>query len=224
MKNISIAIDGPAGSGKSTVAKIISNDMNILYVDTGAMYRSIGYYCINNCIDTKNEFEVKSILNNIDLDIKLTEKGQLIYMNGIDITSKIRTQFVGKAASDVASIFQVREKLVQIQRDLAKNISVIMDGRDIGTNVLPNADIKIFLNATINERAKRRFGELVNIGENPNIEDVKKQIIERDNIDINRKFNPLKKAEDAIEIDTTGMSIEMVVSNIKDIINKKFFL
>ena len=221
MRNISVAVDGPAGSGKSTVAKLIAKKMNIVYIDTGAMYRAVGLYCLENGIDTKNENEVLDILPKIDLDIKANSNGQTILLNGVDVTSKVRTQEAGKSASDVAQILGVREKLVEIQREMAKGTSVIMDGRDIGTNVLPNADVKIFLNATVLERAKRRVGELQALGETPDLESIKEQIRKRDENDINREHNPLRKAEDAFELDTTGMTIEEVTEKILSIIEEK---
>ncbi|HIT72286.1 cytidylate kinase [Tyzzerella sp. An114] len=221
MKNIAVAVDGPAGSGKSTVAKLIAKNMNIVYIDTGAMYRTVGLYCIENGIDTKNEKAVCSVLDDIKMDIKAQMGGQTIFLNGVDVTSKVRTQEAGRAASDVAVILAVREKLVQIQRNMAKGTSVIMDGRDIGTNVLPKAEVKIFLNASVEERAKRRVGELLALGENPDFDEVKEQIRKRDENDTNRKHNPLRKAEDAVEIDTTGMTIDEVIDKISDIIREK---
>lgn len=221
MKNIAVAVDGPAGSGKSTVAKLIAKNMNIVYIDTGAMYRTVGLYCIENGIDTKNEKAVCSVLDDIKMDIKAQMGGQTIFLNGVDVTSKVRTQEAGRAASDVAVILAVREKLVEIQRNMAKGTSVIMDGRDIGTNVLPKAEVKIFLNASVEERAKRRVGELLALGENPDFDEVKEQIRKRDENDTNRKHNPLRKAEDAVEIDTTGMTIDEVIDKISDIIREK---
>ncbi len=221
MKNIAVAVDGPAGSGKSTVAKLIAKNMNIVYIDTGAMYRTVGLYCIENGIDTKNEKAVCSVLDDIKMDIKAQMGGQTIFLNGVDVTSKVRTQEAGRAASDVAVILAVREKLVEIQRNMAKGTSVIMDGRDIGTNVLPKAEVKIFLNASVEERAKRRVGELLALGENPDFDEVKEQIRKRDENDTNRKHNPLRKAEDAVEIDTTGMTIDEVTDKISDIIREK---
>lgn len=221
MKNIAVAVDGPAGSGKSTVAKLIAKNMNIVYIDTGAMYRTVGLYCIENGIDTENEKAVESVLDNIKMDIKANVDGQTIFLNGEDVTLKVRTQEAGKAASHVAAILAVREKLVEIQRNMAKGTSVIMDGRDIGTNVLPNAEVKIFLNASVEERAIRRVGELKTLGENPDFDEVKEQIKKRDYNDINREHNPLKKADDSIEIDTTGMTINEVTEKISNIIKEK---
>ena len=211
----SIAIDGPAGSGKSTVAKQIAKKLGILYIDTGAMYRTVGLYCLENNIDFKDEKQIDTMLQKIDMKIELLEGKQEIYLNGKNVTQKIRTQEVGKAASDVAVIFSVRKKLVQIQRNLAQGHSVIMDGRDIGTNVLPNASVKIYLDASVEERTKRRCKEL-NLS-SCQAERIKLEIIERDKNDKNRKYNPLKKAEDAILLDTSSMEIEQVVNKILEI-------
>ncbi len=221
MGNIAVAIDGPAGSGKSTVAKIIAKDLNLIYIDTGAMYRSVALYCIRKGADTEKEEEVIKYLPEINLDIVLEKGIQKIFIDGEDITEKIRTQEVGKGASDVGAIEKVREKMVQLQRKLSEGASVIMDGRDIGTNVLPDAQVKIYLNAGVEERAKRRCGELEDIGAEYDFESVKKQIEERDYNDMHRKFNPLMKADDAVEIDTTSLTIDEVCSKIKEIIKEK---
>ncbi len=217
----SIAIDGPAGSGKSTVAKQIAKKLGILYIDTGAMYRTVGLYCLENNIDLSDEKKINTILPKINMKIELLEGKQEIYLNGEKVTEKIRTQEAGKAASDVAVIFSVREKLVQIQRDLAQGHSVIMDGRDIGTNVLPNATVKIYLDASVEERTKRRCNELKWLGKNYDAERIKLEIIERDKNDKNRKYNPLKKAKDATLLDTSSMNIEQVVNKILEIIKRK---
>ena len=221
MKNYSIAIDGPAGSGKSTVAKKIAKELNLLYIDTGAMYRTVGLYCLENGIDFNEQQKIASALENMNMSIELLQGIQNIYLNGENVTEKIRTQQVGKAASDVAVILAVRQKLVQIQRDLAKGHNVIMDGRDIGTNVLPDASVKIYLNASIEERTKRRCNELEALGKQYDKEQIKKEIIQRDENDKNRKYNPLRKAEDAFEIDSTCMNIEQVTETILNIVKQK---
>lgn len=218
MSNFAIAIDGPSGSGKSTVAKRIAKELDIIYVDTGAMYRAVGLYCINNGIDTKNDTAVSEIVDEIKLTIK-PEKGiQKIYLDGIDVTDTIRTQEVGQAASDVGVILKVRERLVEIQREIAKGNSVIMDGRDIGTNVLTDAQYKIYLDASTDERTNRRCNELREKGLPCEKETVKQQIIERDFNDMNRKHNPLKIAETAIVIDSSNMTIEDVTAKIISIV------
>ncbi len=221
MKNYSIAIDGPAGSGKSTVAKQIAKKLNLLYIDTGAMYRAVGLYCLKNNIDIDKEEKIAFALKNMNMSIELLEGIQNIYLNGENVTEKIRTQEVGKAASDVAVILAVRQKLVQIQRDLAKGHNVTMDGRDIGTNVLPDASVKIYLNANIEERTKRRCNELKTLGKQYDKEQIKKEIIQRDENDKNRKYNPLKKAEDAFEIDSSCMNIEQVIEAILNVVKQK---
>lgn len=221
MKNYSIAIDGPAGSGKSTVAKQIAKKLNILYIDTGAMYRAVGLYCLKNNINFDEQEKIASALKNMNMSIELLQGIQNIYLNGENVTEKIRTQQVGKAASDVAVILAVRQKLVQIQRDLAKGHNVIMDGRDIGTNVLPDASVKIYLNASIEERTKRRCNELKALAKQYDKEQIKKEIIQRDENDKNRKYNPLRKAEDAFEIDSSCMNIEQVTETILNIVKQK---
>ena len=221
MKQYSIAIDGPAGSGKSTVAKEIAKKLGILYVDTGAMYRTVGLYCIKNGIDLQQQSHIVSALKKIDMKIELSDGMQMIFLNGENVTQKIRTQEAGKAASAVAAILPVREKLVEIQRNLAKGHSVIMDGRDIGTNVLPDAAVKIYLNASVEQRNKRRCYELAMMGKTWDKKQIEQQIIQRDESDMNRKYHPLKKAEDAIEIDTSFMSIEEVVFKILNIVKEK---
>lgn len=221
MENFAIAIDGPAGSGKSTVAKIIAEKLGIIYVDTGAMYRAVALFCIRNGVETTNETAVNMLLPKIEIRIVLEHGVQKIFLGSEDVTGKIRTLEVGQGASDVGLILSVREKLVEIQRDLAKGTSVIMDGRDIGTNVLTNAQVKIYLNASVEERAKRRLGELEANGIKADIDEVMKQIIFRDKNDMTREHNPLEKAKDAIEVDTTSMDIDQVVSEIIKIKEKK---
>ena len=221
MNIYSVAIDGPAGSGKSTVARLLAKELNITYIDTGAMYRTVALYCINNGVDTKNRKDVVKALNSVQMDIKQENGGQKIFLSGVDVTNEIRSQRAGAGASDVAVIKEVREKLVDMQRKMSQGMSVVMDGRDIGTNVLLNAPVKIFLSASAEERAKRRCGELDKLGLKYDFESVKKQIEQRDFNDMNREFNPLKKADDAVEIDTTFLSIEQVKNKIIDIIKQK---
>ncbi len=221
MEQYSIAIDGPAGSGKSSVSKEIAKILNIVYIDTGAMYRTVGLYCLRNHINLDNAEEIQKALQNIDMKITLSEGKQTIYLNGEDVTETIRTQQAGKAASDVAVIYAVREKLVQIQRELSKGHSVIMDGRDIGTNVLPHATVKIYLNASVEQRTNRRCHELMLLGKEYDKKRIEYEIIQRDENDKNRKYNPLKKAEDAIEIDNSNMDMEQTIKTILNIIKQK---
>lgn len=215
-----IAIDGPASSGKSTVAKALSKTLDILYVDTGAMYRAVAYFCINKGIKTTDEAAVNSVLDEINMDIKVIDGTQHIILNGEDVSGKIRNQEVGQGASDVAVFFEVRERLVEIQRDIAKNQSVVMDGRDIGTNVLKDAEYKIYLTASLEERAARRHAEYIAAGSTDTLEEVKAQLAARDENDMGRKHNPLKKADDALEIDSTNLTIEEVERKILDYIRK----
>lgn len=218
-RQILIAIDGPVGAGKSTVAKITAKKLNIIYVDTGAMYRTVGLYVVRKGLDTKNPEHVNSVLNEISLDVKLSDEGQIIYLNGENVTKLIRTPEISMAASNVSAIPEVREKLVHMQRELAKSKSVIMDGRDIGTVVLPNATTKIYLNANLDERADRRYKELIKKGQNVTLEEVKSDIIKRDGNDMSRAASPLKKADDAVELDTTGLTLDEVVCKVIDIVN-----
>ncbi len=218
-KQYLIAIDGPVGAGKSTVAKITAKKLNIIYVDTGAMYRAVGLYVTRKGLDTKKSEDVNSVLGEINLDVKLSNEGQMIFLNGEDVTKLIRTPEISMAASNVSAIPEVRVKLVDMQRKLAETKSVIMDGRDIGTVVLPNATTKIYLNAELDERADRRYKELIKKGQDVTFEDVKADIVKRDTNDMSRAVSPLKKADDAIELDTTGLTLEEVVDKVIDIIN-----
>lgn len=220
MKYYSIAIDGPAGSGKSTIAKKIAKQLGILYIDTGAMYRAVGLHCMNHNVDMKQQKQIESALENMDMKIILLEGEQNIYLNGENVTKKIRTEQIGQAASDVAKVLKVRERLVEIQRNLAEGQNVIMDGRDIATNVLPNASVKIYLTANVEERAKRRCSELQQLSKAYDFEQIKSEILKRDEEDKNRKYNPLKKAEDAIEIDSSNMSIEQTTEKLLYIIKQ----
>ena len=220
LNNFAVAIDGPAGSGKSTVSKIISKELNFIYVDTGAMFRTIALYCIKNNIDCNDEKSLEDNIENIDISLTFQDGIQQIYLNNENVTEKIRTQSIAKNASLVATMSSVREKLLNMQRKIAQNNNVIMDGRDIGTRVLPNANVKIYLNADVDERAKRRCEELLEKNEKFEYEKVKQSIIDRDEADKNRKISPLKKADDAISIDTTSLSIDQVSSLIIKIIKE----
>ena len=219
-KQISIAIDGPVGAGKSTIARMVAKKLNIIYVDTGAMYRAVGLYATRKGKDTKNFDEVKSVIDEIELDVKLSNNGQLIFLNGENVTDLIRTPEISMAASNVSAVPEVRERLVDIQRKLADSKSVVMDGRDIGTVVLPNATTKIYLIADLDVRAERRHKELLKKGQNVTFEEVKNDIVERDRNDMNRAASPLKKADDAIELDTTKLNLDEVVTKLVEIVNK----
>lgn len=215
MGKINIAIDGPAGAGKSTIAKLISKSLGILYLDTGAMYRAVALKAIRNGIDTLDKEKLTELVKNIDIKIIYTGNEQRVFLEGEDITDKIRTPEISTGASNVAVVPEVRIKMVELQREIADRNSVVMDGRDIGTYVLPRADLKIFLTASVEERAKRRYKEQLEKGMiTGSFEDVRKDMEYRDKNDSSRAFAPLAKAEDAVEIDTTSMTIEEVAEKI----------
>lgn len=221
MKKFAVAVDGPAGSGKSTVAKEIAKALGILYIDTGAMYRTVGMACLKKGIDPADEGAVVASLDELDMKIFPEAGGQRILLDGEDITSRIRTEEIGKAASSVAAYQKVREKLVEIQQGLAKEQSVIMDGRDIGTKVLPDAEVKIYLDASVEERAKRRVGELEAQGKTADLEIIREEIAQRDYQDMHRENSPLCRAEDAVNVDTTGLDIPAVTEKLLVLIAEK---
>ena len=214
-----IAIDGPAGSGKSTIAKLVAKDMGFVYLDTGAMYRLVTLKALNEGILGNGKLsdlgKIKKLLDNLNIDIK--ENG--FYLDDVDVSEEIRKPVVSENVSDVAAIREVREKMVDLQRKFSESKNVILDGRDIGTVVFPNADLKIFLVADARERAKRRYRELIEKGENVEIEEIYENILKRDKIDSTRKESPLKKAKDAVEVDTTSKSIEEVKNEILRMVN-----
>lgn len=217
----SIAIDGPAGAGKSTIAKKLAELLQCVYVDTGAMYRSVGYYCTCHHIDINEEEGIKAHLPQIDIVLKHTSEGQQIYLNGENVSQKIRTPEVAAAASKVAVYGSVRTAMVERQQEMAQSISIIMDGRDIGTVVLPKATLKIFLTASVEERAMRRYKENIEKGIACELESLKNDIRLRDQQDTERKISPLRKAEDAIELDTTTLSIDEIVTQIKTLLKER---
>lgn len=209
-KHFNIALDGPSGAGKSTVAKALAKRLDIIYLDTGAMYRSLAYVAVKQGIDVNDEAAVKPMLNNLDMKI-ITGDSQQIIVNGENVTPFIREHYVSKAASDISALPSVRIKLVELQREIAKNDCVVLDGRDIGTYVLPDAKYKFFITATPEVRAKRRFEELKAKGGAPSYEKVLEDIKLRDYNDSHRAFAPLKQADDAVLVDTTNMSIDEVI-------------
>ena len=217
MRNFIMAIDGPAGSGKSTIAKILAEKNNLTYLDTGAMYRMVALYFFENNVELENDLEVKLNLNQIKMDI---EKDKFI-LNEKDVSKDIRTPRVSGLVSFVARIKRVREKLVELQREISRGKNVVLDGRDIGTVVFPNASLKIFLVASPEERAKRRMKEYEEKGIKEDFESVLANIKERDLIDSTREEGPLKKAEDAVEIDTSFMTIEEVTNEISRLVKEK---
>ena len=220
-KHISIAIDGPAGAGKSTIAKVIAQNLNFVYIDTGAMYRAVGLYALRRGADCKNADAVCALLGENSIDIRHKDASQLVFLCGEDVTGEIRTPAVSVAASDVAVIPAVRLKLVDLQREIAKNQNCIMDGRDIGTYVLPEADIKIFLTADVTDRARRRFDELVQKGQTVTFDEVLSDMRYRDANDAGRAFAPLKPADDAKIIDTTGNELADSIQILTDYIKNK---
>ena len=218
MKTFSIAIDGPAGAGKSTIAKKLAHLLQCIYVDSGAMYRSVGYYCLQNDIALEDEQAVGAALPMMDIILNHTEEGQRIFLNGEDVSQSIRTAEVAASASKVATYGAVRCAMVERQQDMAKSTSIIMDGRDIGTVVLPFATLKVFLTASVEERAMRRFKEYEEKGIPCDLESLKQEISLRDQQDSEREISPLKKAEEAIEVDTTHMPIDEIVKHIEDLL------
>lgn len=218
-KVISIAIDGPAGAGKSTIAKLVAKKLGFIYVDTGAMYRAMALYFIRNGIRAEETEKIEAACDGVSVTIRYENNEQQVVLNDENVTQFLRTEEVGKMASASSVVPKVRMKLVELQRQLAATADVVMDGRDIGTYVLPNAQVKIYMTAGIRERALRRYEELKQKGIDCNLEEIEKDIAERDYRDMNRDFAPLRQAEDAIYLDTSKMSIEEVaeaVSRIAD--------
>lgn len=218
MTYISVAIDGPAGAGKSTIAKKLAEKLKCIYIDTGAMYRTVGYYCMENGIDYTDEKAVQEVLPHIHICMTYENNCQYIFLNDINVSELIRTQEVAKAASKVATYGRVREALVEMQRALAKSQSVVMDGRDIGTVVLPTATVKVFLTASPEERARRRYVEYQEKGMEANYELLVEEIKARDEQDSTRLVSPLRQADDAVAIDSTKQSIDEVVEAIYQLI------
>lgn len=209
-----IAIDGPAGAGKSTISKKVASELGYVYIDTGAMYRTVGLKAVRCGIDTTDAQGVASILPGLDIDIRHEGVEQHIYLDGENVSDLIRTPEISMAASNVSAIPLVRVAMVDMQRRLAANHNVVMDGRDIATFVLPDAEVKIFLTASVEARAKRRYNELVEKGEQVTFEDVKNEMIQRDNNDSTREVSPLKIAEDATVIDTSNLTLDESVQKV----------
>jgi len=219
-----IAIDGPAGAGKSSIAKALSKKLGFVYIDTGAMYRAVALFFLENGIKDSSDNEIDKLLDKLDINIKYTDGEQRVFLNNVDVSDKLRQEEIGKLASRFSAVKSVREKLVALQRKLAKKENVIMDGRDIGTVVLPNADLKIYLSAGSKVRAKRRYLELIEKGFDRAALDekaIENEIIKRDEADMNREISPLKKAEDAYCLDTSDMTFNEVVSKILDMVEKE---
>lgn len=213
-KNFSIALDGPSGSGKSTVAKTLSKKLNILYLDTGAMYRATAVKALKLGIDSLDETGVKTFISDINLQIKYIEGAQHTYLDGQDVSEAIREPHVSMAASNISSLRCVRLKMVEMQRKIAENMSCVLDGRDIGSYVLPNADYKFYITASVKVRADRRYKELKAKGHDIDYDSLYKEIEQRDYNDKNRDFAPLKQADDAVLIDTSEMTVDQVVDTV----------
>lgn len=216
-----IAIDGPAGAGKSTIAKTLAKQMGYVYVDTGAMYRAMAYYFLKQGIVKNDENAITAASDGADVTIRYENGVQQVFLNGENITGSLRTEQVGNMASSTSVYPAVRKKLVALQQKLAKTTDVIMDGRDIGTCVLPEAQVKIYLTASVETRAKRRYDELVEKGEPANLAKIAADIEERDYRDMHREMSPLRQAEDAILVDSSEMNIEEVVAAITAIVKEK---
>ena len=209
-----IAIDGPAGAGKSTIAKMAAKKLDFIYVDTGAMYRAMALYVLEQNIDPQDQAKVAAVCPDIDVTILYEDGVQQVLLNGKNVSAEIRQEIVGNTASKISVIKEVREKLVALQRQLAAKENVVMDGRDIGTNVLPDADLKIYLTASSKVRAERRYKELVEKGVKADFNKIEEDIIIRDRQDMEREIAPLKQADDAVLVDSSDMTIEEVVDAI----------
>ena len=207
-----IAIDGPSGAGKSTIAKRVAKELSFIYVDTGAMYRAMALYVLEQNIDPQDQAKVAAACPDIDVTILYEDGVQQVLLNGKNVSTEIRQEIVGNTASKISVIKEVREKLVALQRQLAAKENVVMDGRDIGTPVLPDATVKIYLTASAKERAKRRYLELQEKGMPGELDQIEADIIERDNRDMNREISPLRQAEDAVLVDASFMGIEEVTA------------
>lgn len=217
--SINVAIDGPAGAGKSTIAKRVAKEKGYIYVDTGAMYRAMALYFIRQGIGADEEEKINVACKDADISIAYEDGVQVVLLNGENVNGLIRTERVGNMASATSVFCDVRKKLVELQQKLASKENVVMDGRDIGTVVLPEAEVKVYLTASSAERARRRFLELQAKGENADIVQIEKDIVERDHRDMTREISPLKQADDAVLVDSSDMSIEEVVNKIMSIIN-----
>lgn len=214
----SIAIDGPAGAGKSTIAKAVARELGYVYIDTGAMYRAVGLFCLDQAIALTDEARVSEAVRDIDITIAYDEGGaQQVFLNGANVSTRIRTQQVGDAASTVSQYPAVREKMVKLQQSLAEHTSVVMDGRDIASKVLPHADTKIYLTASVEERARRRANELREKGETCDIAEVEAEIRARDDRDMHRQHSPLIQVPEAVLVDSSTLTIDETIDRILEI-------
>nr|WP_296081912.1 (d)CMP kinase [uncultured Blautia sp.] len=216
-----IAIDGPAGAGKSTIARRVAKELSFIYVDTGAMYRAMALYLLRREVNRDDTEQIGNICQDADISIEYQNGEQIVLLNGENVNSYLRTEEVGNMASVSSAVPRVREKLLSLQRKLAKDMSVVMDGRDIGTTILPDADVKIYLTASSLTRAKRRYLELQEKGTVCNLDEIQKDIEERDQRDMNREISPLRQAEDAVLVDSSDLTIQQVVDRILQIFRSK---
>lgn len=219
--SINIAIDGPAGAGKSTIAKKLAEELSYVYIDTGAMYRAMALYFLEHQVDVENEEKISRECRNVEITISYENGEQQVILNGVNVNGKIRSEEIGHMASVTSVYSAVRTKLVELQQEIAEKTDVIMDGRDIGTCVLPNAQVKIYLTASVETRAKRRFDELMAKGVSCELKEIEKDIEERDYRDMHREISPLKQANDAVLVDSSNMDIDGVVAEIKRICKEK---
>lgn len=213
-----IAIDGPASAGKSTIAKLVAKKLGYIYCDTGAMYRSVTYMAKQEKVSYSDELRIVELMNKFKINFKNDINGQKVFINEQDISDEIRSVDITNNVSEVSALKLVREKLLELQREIANNSDVVMDGRDIGTTVLPDADVKIFMIASVHERAVRRFKEYESKGIEVSLDQLEKEISERDYKDSHRAISPLKKANDAIELDTTSLSVDEVVTKVLEVV------
>ncbi|MCB6544053.1 (d)CMP kinase [Blautia glucerasea] len=216
-----IAIDGPAGAGKSTIARRVAKELSFIYVDTGAMYRAMALYLLRKEVNRDDTEQIGNICQDAEISIEYQNGEQIVLLNGENVNSYLRTEEVGNMASVSSAVPRVREKLLSLQRKLAKDMSVVMDGRDIGTTILPDADVKIYLTASSLTRARRRYLELQEKGTVCNLDDIQKDIEERDQRDMNREISPLRQAKDAVLVDSSDLTIQQVVDRILQIFGSK---
>ena len=216
-----LAIDGPAGSGKGTITKKLAEKLDLINIDTGAMYRCVALFAIENNVESNDIEKIQELLNKISIDMKIEGKKQKIILNGKDVTDEIRTTRVDDCVAKYAAVKCVREKMVSLQREMGQNKNIIMEGRDIGTVVFPEADIKIYLDATLEERANRRYKQDIEKGMDVTYEEILEGIKQRHKLETERAISPLKKAEDAIYVDSTNLTINEVVDKIIEIVNSK---
>lgn len=219
--SFNIAIDGPAGAGKSTIAKRLAKELGFIYVDTGAMYRAMALYFLRSGIAKEDEAAISKAAREVDVTIRYENGEQQVLLNGENVNGLIRKEEVGNTASVISAYGEVRKKLVELQQQLAEQADVIMDGRDIGTVVLPKAQVKIYLTASVETRAKRRYDELTEKGQNCELKEIEQDIADRDYRDMHREISPLKQAEDAVLVDSSHMGIEEVVETIKSIYKER---